>query len=277
MARSYYSKGLQEFLKEDNNSILGELTNNHQFALEEQQRNAWREQIIILKEQLQEFESGHIMFEYSIPRMGKRVDVVFIYSNYVFVIEFKVFSNEYSRADIDQCVDYALDLKNFQEGSHHTPLIPILISTKASEFNNSIEKSKDGIYEILLCNKNNLKKTIEKICQEESKSTINPIEWENSLYKPTPTIIEAAQALYQGHNVKEISRSDSGANNLVKTAEAINNIIEESKREKKKSICFITGVPGAGKTLAGLNLANERHQFIEEEHAFLREFGRVYT
>ena len=267
MARSYYSKGLQEFLNEDNNSILGELTDNNQFALEEQQRNAWREQIIILKEQLQEFESGHILFEYSIPRMGKRVDIIFIYSNYVFVIEFKVFSNEYSRADIDQCVDYALDLKNFQEGSHHTPLIPILISTEASEFDNSIEKSKDEIYEILLCNKNNLKKTIEKICQEESKSTINPIEWENSLYKPTPTIIEAAQALYQGHSVKEISRSDSGAINLVRTAEAINNIIEESKREKKKSICFITGVPGAGKTLAGLNLANERHDFKDEEHA----------
>ena len=267
MARSYYSKRLQEFLKEDNNSILWELTNNHPFALEEQQRNAWREQVIILKEQLQELESGHILFEYSIPRMGKRVDVVFIYSNYVFVIEFKVFSNEYTRADIDQCIDYALDLKNFQEGSHHTPLIPILISTEASEFNNIIEKSKDGIYEILLCNKNNLKKTIEKICQEESKSIINPIEWENSLYKPTPTIIEAAQALYQGHSVTEISRSDSGAINLTKTAEAINNIIEESKREKKKSICFITGVPGSGKTLVGLNLANERHDFEDEEHA----------
>jgi hypothetical protein len=267
MVRSYYSKGLQEFLKEDNNSILGKLTNNHQFALEEQQRNAWREQIIILKEQLQEFESGHILFEYSIPRMGKRVDIIFIYSNYVFVLEFKVFSNEYSRVDIDQCLDYALDLKNFQEGSHHTPLIPILISTEASEFNNTVEQSKDGIYEILLCNKNNIKKTIEKICQEASKSIINPIEWENSLYKPTPTIIEAAQALYQGHSVKEISRSDSGAINLVKTAEAINKIIEESKREKKKSICFITGVPGAGKTLAGLNLANERHVFEDEEHA----------
>ena len=267
MVRSYYSKELQEFLNEDDNSILGELTSKHQFALEEQQRNAWREQIIILKEQLQNFESGHIMFEYSIPRMGKRVDIIFIYLNYVFVIEFKVFSNEYSRADIDQCVDYALDLKNFQEGSHHVPLIPILVSTEASEFDNMVGKSKDDIYEILRCNKNNIKKTIEKICQEESKLNINPIEWENSLYKPTPTIIEAAQALYQGHNVKEISRSDSGAINLVKTAEAINNIIDESKKEKKKSICFITGVPGAGKTLAGLNLANERHIFEDEEHA----------
>ena len=267
MSRSYYSRELQEFLRDKNNSIIGELTNNHQFALEELQRNAWQKQIEILRQQFQNLKSGHIMFEYSIPRMGKRVDVVFIYLNYVFVIEFKVFKNEYSRADRDQCIDYALDLKNFQEGSHNAPLVPILVSTDASDFTNSITKSKDGIYNILCCNKDNLKANIEQVCKEESNVTINPTEWENSLYKPTPTIIEAAQALYRGHSVREISRSDSGAINLSKTAEIINQIIDHSKNEKRKSICFITGVPGAGKTLAGLNLANERHKFSEEEHA----------
>ena len=267
MSRSYYSRELQEFLRDENNSIIGELTNNHQFALEELQRNAWQKQIEILRQQFQNLKSGHIMFEYSIPRMGKRVDAVFIYLNYVFVIEFKVFKNKYSRADRDQCIDYALDLKNFQEGSHNAPLVPILVSTDASDFTNSITKSKDGVYNLLCCNKDNLKANIEQVCKEESNVTINPTEWENSLYKPTPTIIEAAQALYQGHSVREISRSDSGAINLSKTAEIINQIIDHSKNEKRKSICFITGVPGAGKTLAGLNLANERHKFSEEEHA----------
>ena len=267
MSRSYYSRELQEFLRDENNSIIGELTNNHQFALEELQRNAWQKQIEILRQQFQNLKSGHIMFEYSIPRMGKRVDVVFIYLNYVFVIEFKVFKNKYSRADRDQCIDYALDLKNFQEGSHNAPLVPILVSTDASDFTNSITKSKDGVYNLLCCNKDNLKANIEQVCKEESNVTINPTEWENSLYKPTPTIIEAAQALYQGHSVREISRSDSGAINLSKTAEIINQIIDYSKNKKKKSICFVTGVPGAGKTLAGLNLANERHKFSEEEHA----------
>ena len=267
MSRSYYSRELQEFLRDENNSIIGELTNNHQFALEELQRNAWQKQIEILRQQFQNLKSGHIMFEYSIPRMGKRVDVVFIYLNYVFVIEFKVFKNKYSRADRDQCIDYALNLKNFQEGSHNAPLVPILVSTDASDFTNSITKSKDGVYNLLCCNKDNLKANIEQVCKEESNVTINPTEWENSLYKPTPTIIEAAQALYQGHSVREISRSDSGAINLSKTAEIINQIIDYSKNKKKKSICFVTGVPGAGKTLAGLNLANERHKFSEEEHA----------
>jgi replicative DNA helicase len=109
--------------------------------------------------------------------------------------------------------------------------------------------------------KNNLGKTVLILSQQFGGNYLDPIKWENSIYKPTPTIIEAAQALYQGHSVKEISRSDSGAENLIRTADTINKIIEKSKKEKTKSICFITGVPGSGKTLAGLNLANERHKF----------------
>ena len=266
--RAYYSKELQEFLTDDGSRIIGELTNNHQFALEEQQRNAWIQQIEILKNELHNFDSGHIMFEYSIPRMGKRVDVIFIYAGIVFVIEFKVFAKEYLHADIDQCLDYSLDLKNFQEGSHNVQLVPILVSTEALNFNNDFEQFRDGIFTPLRANKNNLGDIIKEISEQFKAEAIDATKWENLLYKPTPTIIEAAQALYQGHDVKEISRSDSGAINLVKTAEAINDIIEKSKKQKEKSICFVTGVPGAGKTLAGLNLANERHRFgDEEEHA----------
>ena len=123
------------------------------------------------------------------------------------------------------------------------------------------------MYITVKCNKNNLYKTILGLSQEFGGRYLDPIKWENSIYKPTPTIIEAAQALYKGHDVREISRSDSGAENLTKTADAISNIIEKSKKEKIKSICFVTGVPGAGKTLAGLNLATERHNVSEEEHA----------
>jgi len=267
MTRSYYSQNLPDFLTDNSDFILGKLTKNHQFALEEQQRNAWIKQIDILKNELNGLNSGHILFEYSIPRMGKRVDVVLIYSGVVFIIEFKVNSTEYNRADIDQCLDYALDLKNFQEKSHNISLVPILVSTKAQKFENKIEKYPDDIFKPLRCNSDNIRDTIEYICDKFNEDEIDPIQWENSQYKPTPTIIEAAQSLYQGHSVKEISRSDSGAINLIKTAEQVNKIIEKSKKEKIKSICFVTGVPGSGKTLAGLNLANERHQFEEEEHA----------
>ena len=267
MTRSYYSQNLEDFFTDNTDFILGKLTKNHQFALEEQQRNAWIKQIDILKNELNGLGVGRILFEYSIPRMGKRVDVVLIYSGFVFVIEFKVNETQYNNADIEQCLDYALDLKNFQEGSHNISLVPILVSTKAQKFDNIFEKYSDGIFKPIKCNSDNIRTTIESICEKFSGDEIDPIEWENSQYKPTPTIIEAAQSLYQGHSVKEISRSDSGAINLIKTAEEINRIIEKSKNENIKSICFVTGVPGSGKTLAGLNIANERHKFEEEEHA----------
>ena len=108
--------------------------------------------------------------------------------------------------------------------------------------------------------------TLKKYLKDISKS-IDIEYWENSIYKPTPTIIEAAQALYKRHNVKEITRSDSGTINLSKTADCINAVIEKSKIKGMKSICFVTGVPGAGKTLAGLNIANERKKAYEDEHA----------
>lgn len=268
MTRSYYSNSIQNFLDEQNDKILGNLTKHHQFTLEEQQKNAWIQEINILKNQLHGFNLGHILFEYSIPRMGKRVDVVLIYAGIIFIIEFKIHAKKYLHSDVDQCLDYSIDLKNFQEGSHNVQLVPILVSTEADNFENHFEKFRDGIFTPLRSNGNNLGDIIKQVSEQYRSEPIDAIAWENSLYKPTPTIIEAAQALYQGHDIKEISRSDSGAINLVKTAEAINVIIEKSKRQKEKSICFVSGVPGAGKTLAGLNLANERHRFgDEEEHA----------
>ncbi len=268
MGRAYYSKELAEFLLDGDVRILGELTTRHTFPLEEEQKNAWIQQIEILKKNLVELNSGDIIFEYTIPRMGKRVDVVLLYTGLVFVIEFKVYANNYLQVFIDQCMDYSLDLKNFHKCSHDKQLVPILVSTEASNVKNELKKCSDEIFKPLKANKNNLGNIIKIVSEQYKTEKMDAIKWKDCSYKPTPTIIEAAQALYQGHDVKEISRSDSGAINLVKTTQAVNDIIEKSKKQNEKSICFITGVPGAGKTLAGLNLANERHKFgSEEEHA----------
>lgn len=211
MARSYYSQNLITFLNEGSSSILGQLVKNHQFALEEQQRNAWIHQIQILKESLQTFLSGHILFEYTIPRMGKRVDVVFIYSSLVFVLEFKVGEREYPGYAVDQVLDYALDLKNFHERSHNIPIVPVIIATGARPVPNKIESYADNVFKPIKGNKESLKQIINSFASEIEGDNIDTMAWENSLYKPTPTIIEAAQALYRGHSVEEISRSDSGA------------------------------------------------------------------
>lgn len=266
MTRSYYSNTISDFLQDDGDKILGQLIRNHDFAAENLQRNAWIKQIEILKAALPTFKYGQIYFEFSIPRMGKRVDNILIIDDFIFVIEFKVGDTEYQKHALEQTVDYCLDLQNFHEGSHHEKIVPVLISTKAPDFKNSFQIN-DNLFEPLKGNQNNIAKIISQTLSLSNGTKINPIQWENSIYKPTPTIIEASQALYRGHSVSEISRSDAGAINLSKTTECINRIIEKSKTTNSKSICFLTGVPGAGKTLAGLNIANERRKAHEDENA----------
>ena len=267
MTRSYYSNSISDFLQDDEATIFGHLSKKYNHDLEAFQKNAWTKQIKILKEALKDFRDGQIYFEFSIPRMGKRVDNIIIIKDLIFVIEFKVGDDQYQKYAIDQVVDYCLDLKNFHEGSHHAKLVPLLIATKAESEENIFESS-DNLYEPLKANETNLSDVIAfALSQTNEVAQIDVLAWENSIYKPTPTIIEAAQALYRGHNVKEISRHDASAINLSATTDCITRIIETAKTERKKSICFLTGVPGAGKTLAGLNIANERKKIAEDEHA----------
>lgn len=268
MNRSYYSNSIEEFIKEDVNSIYGKISGNYDLnKLTIQQSNAWKKQIEILKQSISSF-NGKIYFEFTIPRMGKRVDNILIIDNYIFVLEFKIGSDIYDKSAKEQAFDYGLDLNNFHEGSHGQNLIPILIADKAPSVINVYSKSLDCLYQTICANSTNLKDIINNTLQNlKSFEKIDIKFWEESIYKPTPTIIEAATALYKKHNVSEISRSDSGAENLSVTSNCISEIIDFSKTNNKKSICFITGVPGAGKTLAGLNIANIRSNYVEEEHA----------
>ncbi len=266
MKRSYYSNSIPQFLLDDETRILGDLALNHSHALEDLQKNAWIKQIEILKYALENISSGRIYFEFEIPRMGKRVDNILIIDDLIFVLEFKIGEKLYHKYAIEQVVDYCLDLQNFHEGSHSEKLIPVLIATQAVGVRNQFEFI-NNLFEPLKANYQNLAQVISDALSLSSGVAIDALLWENSIYKPTPTIIEAAQALYRGHNVEEISRNDAGAINLSITATCINQIIEKTKSKSEKSICFLTGVPGAGKTLAGLNIANERKKIDEKDHA----------
>jgi len=265
---------LEEFLGDDGGGnadrILGIMADRHEFTLDQNQNDAWRSEIDILKQQLQGTDPGHVIFEYSIPRMGRRADVILICLDVVFVLEFKTGEKRYLQNDVDQCVDYALDLKYFHEASHDAKIVPVLVATDAPRPDNDRhQEGDDGVFLPVRANRHTVGDTIRDILRTHASCAdrINPESWQSSRYRPTPTIIEAAQALYAKHTVEDISRSDAGAANLTRTTEAINRIIDESKAGGKKSICFVTGVPGAGKTLAGINLANKRHDIAEDEHA----------
>lgn len=264
--REYYTDSIKNFIVADEENVFGQLLIHDEFETSDLQKLAWKAEIQILKRQLEEFR-GDVIFEYTIPRMGHRVDTVCIIEGIIFLFEFKVGDNEYKKTAIDQVMDYALDLKYFHEESKRRYIIPICVSTKASVQKNEYNCCSDGIYNAILCNENNIGDNIHNILLQVRDKALAGRTWIDSRYAPTPTIIEAAQSLYRNHGVDDISRNDAGAKNLTITTKAISNIIEDCKKNNRKAICFVTGVPGAGKTLAGLNIANERHHFDEDEHA----------
>lgn len=256
MNRAFYSDSIPRFLTTRPDEILGVLTRRSEFNVEQAQGHAWLEEITILRRALASF-AGSIYFEYSIPRMGRRIDIVLLIGPAVFVLEFKVGEQEFAAHAVDQVIDYALDLKNFHEPSHNCPVAPILVATHAACTGPTLQPTtyKDGLLLPIKTNGDLLESAISAVLQRVEGPDIDRSQWESGRYCPTPTIIEAALALYGGHSVAEISRSDAGAINLTRTSESISSIIETSKANSRKAICFVTGVPGAGKTLVGLNMA----------------------
>ena len=255
MLNYYYRSTIDKFLISSNNEILGSIDFGNNYDTVALQKWAWEEQIPILKEALSAFK-GEIFFEFSIPRMGKRVDVLIIIHNVVFVIEFKIGEHQYLNYYIDQVWDYALDLKNFHKPSHNALLAPILVATEANYCKTDIEVTShnDDLLRPILVNAQTLGTAIAKILNEViQKKSIDGTAYVNGTYMPTPTIIEAAVSLFHSHSVDEITRND--AKNLTATTSAISNIIDYAKFQKRKVICFVTGVPGAGKTLVGLKVA----------------------
>ena len=276
--QAYYQAQLEQFWDTNEDEILGTLTSFHVQALEHLQTMAWQNQITYLKQQLEQHWKGKIYFEFKIPRMGKRADCILFINSCVFVLEFKVGSSSFDRFAIDQAYDYALDLKNFHLGSHDLLIFPIVVATKANTpSTNQIQIAKDLVAKPFLIGElglNSLIKDCLAAAHTSSHAGFTVAEvWEKSGYMPTPTIVEAAQALYKSHNVEDIARSDSGAKNLSETTDEIFKIIERSKILGRKSICFVTGVPGAGKTLAGLNIATSRSVKKEEHAVFLSGNG----
>lgn len=267
--RSWYGNSVNNFINESTDSIIGKITTgsvNDGFAVEQPQNDSWQYEIKNLKDVLSRELPCHLFLEFNIPRMGRRIDAVLLGPNFpfIFVIEFKVGSDKFPQADINQVHDYALELKNFHKGSHVSKIIPILVATKSDSKNFAIKYADDGIAEPVCVNTAGLGEILNSF---NFTGDLDAAKWEDSPYEPTPTIIEAARALYSNQQVEEITRSEGGSENIKSTSVAIDRIIEDSQINSKKSIVFVTGVPGAGKTLVGLNIATQKRKKSESDHA----------
>ncbi|WP_052328417.1 DNA/RNA helicase domain-containing protein [Segatella paludivivens] len=278
--RCLYDSSLDDFLNANGDEVFGRIVKAYHGVDLTNTNEAWEHEIVILQNALLAWksENAHIAFEYDIPRLGKRIDVVLMLRGIIFCLEFKVGKNIALQADVEQVLDYALDLKNFHYYSKDRVIVPILIPTTYNKTTEVLQQSvyDDRIYNPLVTGIDSLPSLIESVIRNENASP-DKVDWAKdwliSPYKPTPTIVEAARTLYENHSVEDITRHEADDVSTDQTIDYILNVIKESKEKREKSICFVTGVPGAGKTLVGLDVAIKQSYKDGEKD---RENGAVY-
>lgn len=261
MARFFYSDSVVNFLARSPEEVLGVINATALTTAEATQQNAWLSQIKILRSELPPFAGrGNVFFEFSVPRIGKRIDVVLVLDGTVFVLEFKVGEDQFRRSAIEQVWDYALDLKNFHDTSHDALIAPVLVATAATSrrVEPQFSARDDNVLTPILVAPVQLGFALGRVLSLGRGAGVDATSWHEGRYRPTPTIIEAARALYAGHSVEEISSRGAEAKNLSETSDAVVALVHKAHRERRKIICFVTGVPGAGKTLVGLNISTTR-------------------
>ena len=263
MPSAYYETSIAQFCSTSNANVFGQIhLNSTQQSVTHMQGNAWEEEINVLRNALPSYPNGRILFEFSIPRLGKRINTVVLLGDYVFILEFKTSTLKKEKAkplaaDRAQVWDYALDLKYFHEPSQSLKLVPVLVPTgvPSQDFTLRSSSHDDLVYEPIICNPQDLKTLFQQIYGFGDGAGNGHEQWSKGRYQPTPTIIQAASALYQHQSVANITRTAASGESLAATTEAVQRIIDHAKQHGEKVICFVTGVPGAGKTLVGLNLA----------------------
>lgn len=281
MTRCLYHAPIHEFLQQSSEALLGTFVNNYHGVAMTTTNEAWADEIRIMQEVLQPWkdEDGQVIFEYDIPRLGKRIDVVLLLRGLIFCLEFKVGEREMLQSNIEQVLDYALDLKNFHLLSQNRNIVPILIPTRFQSSSNEFRPSvyDDSIYNPLVTGANGLQQLIADVLAHAGATAPDPslgADWVISPYSPTPTIIEAAKRLYENHSVEDITRHEADKVSTDRTIAYILDVIKTSREKGEKSICFVTGVPGAGKTLVGLDVAVK--QSYQNGEKLSEDEGAVY-
>ena len=277
--RCLYKSDFKSFIEADPYSVLGRIHDAFHGQALTTTDEAWLGEIQLLRTVLLPWkvEEAEIIFEYDIPRLGKRIDVVLLLRGMIFCLEFKVGQKDALQVDVEQVMDYALDLKNFHRYSHDRIIVPILIPTKHTSSSSSFTPSiySDSIFNPLITGASGLQSLIQEVLQHADANIPGTIkDWIISPYTPTPTIIEAARSLYENHSVEDITRHEADKVTTDATIAYILDVINRSKREGEKSICFVTGVPGAGKTLVGLDVAVK--QSYQDDGTFNEDDGAVY-
>lgn len=226
-------------------------------TLELTQRNAWEAAAAILQQALASSEAGwQLLLECDLLRLEKRIDAVLLTDRAILSFEFKHDARSFEAADRRQAEDYALDLHDFHAGSRHHPVVPVLVATEASAPRLDLPLIWHGVTPVLDASAATLGALITAVQSGigPPAQVLDPQAWERAAYRPVPTVLEAATLLYRRNSVQEIAAARADAPNLTRTADAIARAITAARRDEHHTVVFVTGIPGAGKTLCGLNV-----------------------
>jgi hypothetical protein len=221
----------------------------------EAQIRAWRDQIDLLRAALRTLPDWQVLLEYPLIRLGRRIDAIILTGRAILVVEFKTEAAAFTNADREQVEDYALDLFDFHAASRAHPIIPVLVARHAPAPAMALPLFWHAIAPVIDANGATLEPLLQTLAAQlpHSQTPLDPHAWEGAAYRPVPTIVEAATMLYRKHGVADIASSRADVTNLTRTTDAIRTAIAAAADAHRYVIVFVTGIPGAGKTLCGLN------------------------
>jgi hypothetical protein len=262
---AYVSRSVVEFIAERPESLTGELNEAYAkdgFASQyTSQIRAWSTSIPVLQahlrtvtETIPEATNWRVLLELPLYRLRRRIDVVILTRHTVVVLELKVGASEFTATDERQVEEYALDLRDFHSGSRDLPILPCLWCTAAVGATGDLALFR-GVAPVQRLGRDGLPELLDLVARSEEPSELRvPEAWEDAQYRPVPDVIQAATALFAGHGVREITQAD--ASNLNEAAARILEIIARTRSERRRSLVLLSGVPGSGKTLAGLEVVH---------------------
>ncbi len=265
----YYSDTVADFLTASAEAIVALLSlrqSEHFGEVTDRQLHAWRSQVELLRDAFADAAVAYspvaqwgVVIEYPLLRLQKRLDVVVIAGSVIAVIEFKVDGESFAAADLRQVEDYGLDLNDFHSASAGQKIWPVLCATAAKS--TRLTPVGSGVSAVAVCNGEGLREVFKTLATEQrnhGEAQVDHRLWQAGTYRPVPTIVQAAELLFAEHKVHDIARAASDPANLAATTEALIEIIERARGRGEHIVAFVTGVPGSGKTLAGLNACHDR-------------------
>ncbi len=223
------------------------------------QLNAWASMLATLRRVLAMPEAAGwtLLLEYDLLRLEKRADAILLTDRAVIVLEWKDRATTHLAADLRQAEDYALDLHDFHAGCRAHPVVPVLVATAAPDAGWTPPLIPSGVWPPVATNAATLPAALRAI-QAAIPGPAAPLDaaaWRAAPYRPVPSVLEAAAMLFDRHRSAEMTAARADAANLTRTTAAIRAAIARAKAGGERLVVFVTGIPGAGKTLCGLNIA----------------------